>query len=78
MSGQEPVPVKVELLRRRPQGEGRRVWRSLEELAESDAFREALEREFPAQASEWDDPEGRRHFMKMMGASLALAGLAGC
>ena len=41
-------------------------------------FREFLEREFPEQASEWDDPEGRRHFLQMMGASLALAGLTGC
>ena len=75
----ETAPVRVELMRRRPRAEeGRVMWRSLEELAQSDAFREVLEREFPEQASVWDDPEGRREFMKMMGASLALAGLAGC
>jgi molybdopterin-containing oxidoreductase family iron-sulfur binding subunit len=73
------APVRVQLMRPRPRAEaGRAQWRSLEELAQTDAFREVLEREFPEQASEWDDPEGRRHFMKMMGASLALAGLAGC
>jgi molybdopterin-containing oxidoreductase family iron-sulfur binding subunit len=72
-------PVKVPLLRPRPRAEAGRVqWRSLEELAQADSFREVLEREFPEQASVWDDPEGRRDFLKVMGASLALAGLAGC
>src|SRR5712692_2628383 len=58
---------------------GRHYWRSLEELAESDGFRELLEREFPRQAAEWtDDAAGRRQFLKVMGASLALAGLSAC
>ena len=34
--------------------------------------------EFPAQVSGWIDPVSRRGFLKVMGASLALAGLAGC
>jgi MoCo/4Fe-4S cofactor protein with predicted Tat translocation signal len=58
--------------------ESRRHWRSLEELADSPQLRDLLEREFPQQASEWDDPAGRRQFLHLMGASLALAGLAGC
>ena len=37
-----------------------------------------LHREFPRQASEWDDAVDRRDFLKLMGASLALAGMAGC
>ena len=37
-----------------------------------------LHREFPRQASEWDDAVDRRDFLKLMGASLAFAGLAGC
>ncbi len=37
-----------------------------------------LSRSFPQQASEWIDPVSRRGFLKMMGASMALAGLAGC
>ena len=37
-----------------------------------------LQREFPRQASEWVDAVSRRGFLKVMGASLALAGLAGC
>src|SRR5215471_4386352 len=52
--------------------------RGLDELAETDEFREFLEREFPSQASEWNDPVGRRKFLKLMGASLALAGLTAC
>ena len=33
---------------------------------------------FPMQAEEWNDPVERRTFLKLMGASLALAGLSGC
>src|SRR6266545_7972557 len=52
---------------------GKDYWRSLEELAEAEEFREMLQREFPQLASEWEDPVGRRRFLKLMGASLALA-----
>jgi molybdopterin-containing oxidoreductase family iron-sulfur binding subunit len=57
---------------------GPEYWRSLEELAGSDEFREMLHREFPKGASEWLDSFSRRGFLKTMGASLALAGLTGC
>jgi len=57
---------------------GRDYWRSLEELADNEEFRELMHREFPRQASEWDDQVGRRGFLKLMGASLALAGLGAC
>ncbi len=57
---------------------GPAYWRSLDELAETDAFKRYVEREFPEQASEWNDPAGRRQFLKLMGASLALAGVTGC
>src|SRR5690348_796838 len=53
-------------------------WRSLDELAETPAFRDAVTREFPDQAATWTDPVSRRQFMSIMGASLALAGSAGC
>jgi MoCo/4Fe-4S cofactor protein with predicted Tat translocation signal len=55
---------------------GRHFWRSFEELADTQAFRSFVHREFPQQASEWLDPVGRRGFLKLMGASLALAGAA--
>ena len=56
----------------------KKYWRSLDELADSDVFREFVAREFPQQAEGWQDPIERRTFMKLMGASLALAGLSGC
>lgn len=58
--------------------EGRLYWRSLGELADTAQFREYLHREFPEQASQWNDPKGRRHFLKLMSASLALAGVSAC
>src|SRR5215213_3888749 len=58
--------------------DGRLYWRSLGELADTPAFREYLHREFPEQASEWNDPKGRRQFLKLMSASLALAGVGAC
>lgn len=53
-------------------------WRSLDELAGTPEFEEFLHREFPENASEWHDPVGRRQFLKLMAASLSLAGLASC
>ncbi len=58
--------------------EGEKYWRSLEELANTEEFQHFLHREFPENASEWIDPVGRRNFLKLMGASLALAGLGAC
>ncbi len=56
----------------------KKYWRSLDELADTPVFREFVAREFPQQAEGWDDPVERRTFLKLMGASLALAGLSGC
>ena len=57
---------------------GRLYWRSLGQLADTPEFRDYLHREFPDQASEWNDPKGRRDFLKLMSASLALAGVGAC
>jgi MoCo/4Fe-4S cofactor protein with predicted Tat translocation signal len=57
---------------------GPEYWRSLEELAGSAEFQEALHREFPKGASEWVESVSRRGFLKVMGASMALAGMTGC
>ena len=58
--------------------QGPEYWRSLQELAGSPDFQEMLHREFPQGASEWLDAVSRRGFLKLMGASLALAGMTGC
>jgi MoCo/4Fe-4S cofactor protein with predicted Tat translocation signal len=63
---------------------GRRFWKNLDELADTPAFHELMREEFPRQAgsvsstNEWVDSVSRRGFLKVMGASLTLAGLAGC
>ena len=59
---------------------GPRYWRSLDELAHTPEFRQWVENEFPAGATELADPVTRRHFMKIMSASFLLAGvgLTGC
>ena len=57
---------------------GPRYWRSLEELAGSDEFREFLHSEFPALLPRAGSPMERRSLLKLMGASLALAGLSAC
>src|SRR5438270_8879276 len=75
----KPASPSLEAIRRKlAEAKGPRYWRTLEELANEKAFGDLLEREFPRQASEWLDPVSRRSFLKLAGASLALAGLAGC
>ncbi len=58
----------------------RTYWRSVEDLTQSPEFKEWMHREFPEGASELGSDAERRNFMKVMGASFALAGLglAGC
>ncbi len=51
------------------------VWRSLDEVADTAEFRELVEREFPASASELLSGS-RRAFLQLMGATVALAGAA--
>jgi molybdopterin-containing oxidoreductase family iron-sulfur binding subunit len=53
-------------------------WQGFDRAATQPGFDRRMEQEFPAHASEWVDPVSRRGFMKLMGASLAMAGLAGC
>jgi molybdopterin-containing oxidoreductase family iron-sulfur binding subunit len=55
-----------------------RYWRSLSELRESEDFNQYLDREFPVAASEFPEGVSRRRWMKLMGASLTMAGISGC
>jgi len=61
------------------QASGKTDWRSLDDLVDTNDFRDFLEREFPKGASELLEGS-RRHFLRVMGASVALAGAAsmGC
>ncbi|MEN8151583.1 MAG: TAT-variant-translocated molybdopterin oxidoreductase, partial [Planctomycetota bacterium] len=57
---------------------GKQYWRSLDELAESPDFRTMVENEFPSQLPKVLSPVSRRQFLKVMGASMAMLGIAGC
>ncbi len=54
---------------------GPEYWRSLEELAGSEEFQEMMHREFPKGARSGWMSVSRRGFLKLMGASMALAGM---
>jgi len=56
----------------------RTYWRSLAALEDRPESRAFLEREFPDGASRLPDGVTRRDMMMLLGASLSLAGLAGC
>ncbi|HVJ25951.1 MAG TPA: TAT-variant-translocated molybdopterin oxidoreductase, partial [Vicinamibacterales bacterium] len=56
----------------------RTYWRSLAQLDERPEARAFIEREFQEGASELPDGVTRRDMMMLLGASLSLAGLAGC
>jgi MoCo/4Fe-4S cofactor protein with predicted Tat translocation signal len=57
---------------------GAEYWRCLEELADTAEFKALVSREIPRHAAAWMDAMDRREFLRLMGASLALAGLSGC
>ena len=78
MPRETPDADLVEIRSRLAKADGPNYWRSLEELAGTDTFQHYLHREFPENATEWTDPVGRRKFLGLMGASLALAGVSGC
>ena len=71
------IPIsQVTRVSRGASGAKPKFWRSLDELTDSDDIKVWLHREFPEKASEFTDPEGRRQFLQLMGASVALAGLS--
>ena len=64
-----------------PREERPKMWRSLGELENTPDFQEWLHQEFPRGADVYEDSGySRRDFMKLLGASMALAGvgLTGC
>jgi molybdopterin-containing oxidoreductase family iron-sulfur binding subunit len=71
-------PTALDALRAQLAGaRGPRFWRALEELAEQPAALDRLREAFP-QLSQLEPSLDRRRFLKLLGASLAMAGLAAC
>ena len=69
--------LDLEAIREKLSGkEGKRYWRSLEQVADTKEFQDWLEDEFPHRRTLLEID--RRSVLKVMGASLALAGLSGC
>lgn len=78
-AGAEKERLNIPEIRARLEAQqGQAYWRSLEELAETPEFEEFLHKEFPRQAAPLLSSVDRRGFMKLLGASLALAGLTSC
>jgi molybdopterin-containing oxidoreductase family iron-sulfur binding subunit len=69
--------LDIAAARRRLAGSrGRQFWATLEELADAEGFAASLAAEFSIPFV--DTTQGRRQFLKLMGASLLLGGLSGC
>ena len=78
---QTPQRPDVDLLELRDKlaaGEGPEFWRTLEEAAETESWREASEQEFPGASAKEPTGIDRRNVLKVMAASLAMAGAAAC
>src|SRR5688572_23971916 len=57
---------------------GKQYWRSIDEYVDSSEFEEFVKREYPVHSEDWNTSFSRRNFVKLMGATLAFAGLSGC
>ncbi|ADJ28060.1 TAT-variant-translocated molybdopterin oxidoreductase [Nitrosococcus watsonii] len=79
MAGSSVKPLDLAPIRARlAETEGRSFWKSLEELAGSEEFERFLYQEFPFFRELSQASLSRRDFLRLMGASLALAGLSAC
>ncbi|MBE1161533.1 TAT-variant-translocated molybdopterin oxidoreductase [Dyella acidiphila] len=76
MSSLTPSSVLGQARKRLQGSTGARFWRALEELADDPVFRRELGDAVPQLASVMS--MDRRHFLQLLGASLAFGGLAAC
>lgn len=73
------TPVSISEVRAKlANSSGREFWQSLEEVAQTPEFEAFIESEFPRQADPMHASVNRRDFLKILGGSLALAGLSAC
>ena len=71
--------VNIEALRDKlAAGRGPAFWRTLEEAAETEEMTEYIEQEFPGLSGQIPQGVDRRSLLKVMAASLAMAGAAAC
>src|SRR5436305_3660910 len=71
--------LDIENLRQKlAEGRGPAFWRTLDEAAESEELKEIVEQEFPGLSGQIPQGVNRRNLLKVMAASLAMAGAAAC
>ncbi len=76
---QRTAKVDLDALRTKlAAGRGPAFWRTLEEAAESNELRDYIEQEFPGLSGQIPQGIDRRNLLKVMAASLAMAGAAAC
>lgn len=77
-----PAPKKalnIEALRTKlASGRGPTFWRTLDEAAETEELKDYVEQEFPGLSGQIPQGIERRNILKVMAASLAMAGAAAC
>lgn len=72
-------PIDLTHVRAQLAGPGKgQYWRSLEDAGQTAEFRAGLDAEFGAPVPAGLDGVSRRDFLRLMGASMALAGVVGC
>ncbi len=77
----DPAPKRLNLDALREKlaaGRGPQFWRTLEEAAETEDLVEYVEQEFPGLSGQVPQGVDRRNLLKVMAASLAMAGAAAC
>jgi MoCo/4Fe-4S cofactor protein with predicted Tat translocation signal len=75
----EKRAVEIGALRKKlAGGGGPKFWRTLEEAADTEELRQYIEQEFPGLSGQVPQGVDRRSLLKVMAASLAMAGAAAC